>query len=92
MCDNCGCNVTDANRHLLDGDGGQTIEVLENLLHENDRQADHNREHFDEYGVLAINLMSGPGSGKTALLERTIHALPPGMRVAVIEGFEKCPF
>ena len=86
MCDNCGCNITDANRHLLDGDGTQTIEVLENLLHENDIQAEHNRAHFDEYGVFAVNLMSGPGSGKTSLLEATIDALPAGLRVAVIEG------
>ncbi len=86
MCDNCGCNVTDANRHLLGDDEHQTIEVLENLLHENDVQAEHNREHFDEYGVFAVNIMSGPGSGKTSLLEATIKALPAGMRVAVIEG------
>ena len=86
MCDNCGCNVTDANRHLLGDDEHQTIEVLENLLHENDVQAEHNREHFDEYGVFAVNIMSGPGSGKTSLLEATINALPAGLRVAVIEG------
>ena len=86
MCDNCGCNVTDANRHLLGDDEHQTIEVLENLLHENDVQAEHNREHFDEYGVFAVNLMSGPGSGKTSLLEATIKALPAGLKVAVIEG------
>jgi hydrogenase nickel incorporation protein HypB len=86
MCDNCGCNVTDANRHLLDADERHTIEVLEDLLHENDMQADHNREHFDDQGVFAINIMSGPGSGKTSLLEATIKALPRGLRVAVIEG------
>lgn len=86
MCDSCGCNVTDANRHLLEHDGTHTIDVLENLLHENDVQADHNRAHFDEHGVLAINMMSGPGSGKTGLLERTIQALPAGLRIAVIEG------
>lgn len=86
MCDNCGCNVTDANRHLLEGDGHHTIEVLENLLHENDIQADHNRAHFEEHGVFVVNIMSGPGSGKTSLLEATIHALPPGLRIAVIEG------
>jgi hydrogenase nickel incorporation protein HypB len=33
-----------------------------------------------------VNIMSGPGSGKTSLLEATIHALPPGLRIAVIEG------
>jgi len=86
MCDNCGCNVTDANRHLLESDEHHTIEVLENLLHENDIQADHNRAHFEEHGVFVVNIMSGPGSGKTSLLEATIHALPPGLRIAVIEG------
>jgi hydrogenase nickel incorporation protein HypB len=86
MCDNCGCNVTDANRHLLEDDETHTIEVLENLLHENDIQADHNRAHFEEHGVFAVNIMSGPGSGKTSLLEATIKALPPGVRIAVIEG------
>jgi len=86
MCDNCGCNVTDANRHLLDGDERHTIQVLEDLLHENDRQADHNRAHFDKHGVFAVNIMSGPGSGKTSLLEATIKALPAGVRIAVIEG------
>ncbi|HJV94049.1 MAG TPA: hydrogenase nickel incorporation protein HypB [Azonexus sp.] len=86
MCDNCGCNVTDANRHLLDGDQRHTIQVLEDLLHENDRQADHNRAHFDKHGVFAVNIMSGPGSGKTSLLEATIKALPAGVRIAVIEG------
>lgn len=86
MCDNCGCNVTDANRHRLDGDQRHTIQVLEDLLHENDRQADHNRAHFDKHGVFAVNIMSGPGSGKTSLLEATIKALPAGVRIAVIEG------
>ena len=86
MCDNCGCTVTDANRHLLDGDERRTIEVLEDLLHENDVQADHNRAHFEAHGVFAINIMSGPGSGKTSLLEATIKALPAGLRIAVIEG------
>lgn len=85
MCDNCGCNVTDGNRHLVEADH-RTIEVLEDLLHENDRQADHNRAHFDELGIFAVNLMSGPGSGKTLLLEATIKALPDYLRVAVIEG------
>lgn len=86
MCDNCGCSITDANRHLLDDDAHHTIEVLEDLLHENDLQADHNRAHFDDHGVLAINIMSSPGSGKTSLLEATIQALPAGLRIAVIEG------
>lgn len=62
------------------------VEVLENLLAANDRVARHNREHLDAHGVLAINLMSSPGAGKTSLLEATIEALRGRWRIAVIEG------
>jgi len=104
MCNTCGCNITDANRHLLDEEvghahhhhhhghdheapaGGNTVAVLKRLLDANDHAAAHNREHFDEYGVLAINLMSSPGSGKTRLLEATIEALGDTVRIGVIEG------
>ena len=83
MCDTCGCNITESNHHLVEKggqhamtkNGHEAIEVLQNLLHENNHRASHNREHFDKHGVLAINLMSSPGSGKTALLEATIDAL-----------------
>ncbi|AHF02505.1 hydrogenase nickel incorporation protein HypB [Marichromatium purpuratum 984] len=94
MCDTCGCNITPGNEHLVrDGgrharteDGRAAVSVLRNLLTENDRQARHNREHFDRHGVLAINLMSSPGAGKTRLLEATIEVLGPSCRIAVIEG------
>lgn len=94
MCDTCGCNITPGNRHLVvgngklarAGDGTTTVSVLQRLVSENDHQAQHNREHFDRHGVLALNLMSSPGSGKTALLEATIEALAGEFRVAVIEG------
>lgn len=94
MCDTCGCNITPANRHLVEGNGklaktgngGMAITVLKSLLTENDRIAAHNREHFDSRSVLAINLMSSPGAGKTALLESTILALDGKYNIAVIEG------
>ena len=63
MCDDCGCMVHDGNRHLVVAEERQTIEVLENLLQENDRQAVHIRQHLDQLGVFAVNLMSSPGSG-----------------------------
>ncbi len=94
MCDTCGCNVTPGNRHLVEAggklahthDGQASVEVLHGLLSENDRQAAHNHEHLDKHGVAAINLMSSPGAGKTALLEATIAALKDELRIAVIEG------
>ena len=81
MCDTCGCNVTPANEHLV-----ESVDVLKSLLDANDRQAAHNREHFARHGALAINLMSSPGAGKTALLEATIDALGETLKIAVIEG------
>ena len=95
MCDTCGCNITPGNEHLVRADGKlatteegkQAVTVLKSLLSENDHQAQHNRQHMDQHGVLAINLMSSPGSGKTALLEATIEAFKDsGLSIAVIEG------
>ncbi len=90
MCDTCGCNVTPGNRHLLEparpAGGPETVAVLQSLLAENDRVAAHNRAQLEAHGVLAVNLMSSPGSGKTALLEATIERLQPRWRIAVIEG------
>ncbi|MBV5278545.1 MAG: hydrogenase nickel incorporation protein HypB [Campylobacteraceae bacterium] len=62
----------------------KTIDVITKILDANDTQASHNREHFGEYGVLAVNLMSSPGSGKTTLLEATIDT--KALKLAVIEG------
>jgi hydrogenase nickel incorporation protein HypB len=57
-----------------------------NLLHANQDEADHNRAHFDQWGITCLNVMSSPGAGKTALLEKTLAALTPSLRIAVIEG------
>ncbi len=94
MCDTCGCNITHGNESLIrpggklekTESGREAVSVLHNLLHENDHTAKHNRDHFDQHNVLAINLMSSPGAGKTALLEATIQQLGEGLRIAVIEG------
>ena len=94
MCDTCGCNVTPANEHLIStggklertDSGREAITVLHDLLSENDHTALHNREHFNAHDVVAINLMSSPGAGKTSLLEATIKALGDEFRIAVIEG------
>ncbi len=92
MCDTCGCNITPGNRHLLAPplgrpSLGQTPEkILGSLLRHNDQQAEANRARLDGHGVLTVNLMSSPGSGKTALLESTIRQLDGALRIAVIEG------
>ncbi|MEI6146958.1 MAG: hydrogenase nickel incorporation protein HypB [Methylococcales bacterium] len=90
MCNTCGCNITPGNRPLVLAEkpkrGLTTVSVLQNLLSNNNHQAEHNRSHFDAAKVLVINLMSSPGSGKTALLEATIKHLADSLKLAVIEG------
>jgi len=92
MCRDCGCSLgpaaTRAPLAAAPSTPGrtETIEVITAILGENDRVAAHNREHFDAQGVLALNLMSSPGAGKTSLLEATIRALDGRLKVAVVEG------
>ncbi|TCS71723.1 hydrogenase nickel incorporation protein HypB [Sulfuritortus calidifontis] len=89
MCDTCGCNLTPGNRQFAYKPvepSATTVSVLKGLLQKNDDQAAHNRAHFDARGILALNLMSSPGSGKTALLEATLAALKDEFNCAVIEG------
>ena len=90
MCNTCGCNITPGNRPFVLAEkpkrGVTTVSVLQNLLSQNNHQAEHNRSHFDAAKVLVINLMSSPGSGKTALLEATIKRLRESLNIAVIEG------
>jgi hydrogenase nickel incorporation protein HypB len=56
------------------------------VLSENDRIAAELRARFRQHGVLCVNLISSPGSGKTSLLERTLAKLPGESRVAVLTG------
>ena len=60
--------------------------VLEGVLDANDALAQANREQFDRTGTYAINMMSSPGAGKTALLERTLEQLRNQLRLGVLEG------
>jgi hydrogenase nickel incorporation protein HypB len=76
MCESCGC-----------GDEAVVpVEVHDHLLATNDRMASHTRTHFEELGVLAINLMGSPGSGKTALLEATARIAQGRMRLGALSG------
>lgn len=61
------------------------INVVQSVLKANDALAVGNRQRLSTAGVLAVNIMSAPGSGKTSLLERTIPALAP-QKCAVLVG------
>lgn len=96
MCDTCGCpSPTDTSHehrhdHSHDHDHNKkdpkTVDVRSSLFAANDALAKANREHFDEIGAVALNLISSPGSGKTTLLEHTIEALRGEINIGVIEG------
>jgi len=62
------------------------INVVRSVLEANDTIARANRECLDQAEVLALNITSAPGSGKTSLLEKTIPALAPEFACAVIVG------
>ena len=75
MCESCGCG----DETLV------TVDVHDRILARNETEAAHNRETFRRRGILAVNIMGSPGSGKTAVLEATAHALAP-RRLAAIAG------
>ena len=62
------------------------VEVRQNVLKKNDLQARELRRRFREAGVAVVSLVSSPGSGKTAFLEKTLTALHASHRVAALVG------
>jgi len=62
------------------------ITIERNILAKNDEVAGRNRAILAEHDIVALNLVSSPGSGKTSLLERTLEALAGKTSIAVIEG------
>ena len=77
MCTTCGCGDPEL----------VPVELHEKILAGNDRTARHNREHFLEAGVVALNVMGSPGSGKTAVLEATARgAAAKGWRLAAVSA------
>lgn len=62
------------------------VEVRQNILKENDVLARELRSRFTHAGVLVVNLVSGPGAGKTALLETTLRTMRERYKVAALTG------
>ncbi len=101
MCATCGCdhNASTSIQQIGDHDhshhhgnghshthGKTMVEVEKDVLHENNLLAERNRGYFDAKNILAMNLVSSPGSGKTSLLERTLTDLKQQFPFYVIEG------
>lgn len=68
------------------GEGHRVVQVHQAILEGNDRQAERNRGYFRALDILALNLVSSPGSGKTELVRRTIERLSGQLRVGVVVG------
>jgi len=64
----------------------RTIEVREQVMARNNELAAEVRRRLEQHRVPAFNLVSGPGAGKTALLERTLQTLGQEFRLAVVTG------
>ncbi len=62
------------------------IKVVRKVLAVNEKMAEQNRKFFAEKGVFVLNVMSSPGSGKTATLEKTLSYIMPEIKCAVIVG------
>jgi hydrogenase nickel incorporation protein HypB len=62
------------------------VEVRRNVLKQNDQLAGALRERFREAGVFVVSIVSSPGSGKTALLEKTLNRFRCEYRVAALVG------
>jgi hydrogenase nickel incorporation protein HypB len=64
----------------------ERLPIERKVLSENDRVAEGLRARFAEHGILCLNLVSSPGSGKTSLLERTLESFGESQHVAVLTG------
>jgi hydrogenase nickel incorporation protein HypB len=64
----------------------KVINLNMDILSENNRLAERNRGYFEGKHVLALNMVSSPGSGKTTILEQTIRAMIAARKIFVIEG------
>ena len=95
MCATCGCGAEDrhggeehhAHHHGAEGDErARTIRLEHDVLGKNRGFAAENRRRLDAAGIFAVDVLGGPGAGKTALLERLLRDRAPGEPIAVIEG------
>jgi hydrogenase nickel incorporation protein HypB len=76
----------DHSHHHHDHASSRVIEVHQSIFAANDRLAERNRGFFSALGLLVLNVLSSPGSGKTTFLQRTIEKLGQPGRIGVIVG------
>ena len=99
MCTTCGCtqpekavtirshgDIIDNQHHAVMAAEKTVISLEQDILSKNNLLAARNRGYFEAKLMLSLNLVSSPGSGKTAILERTISDLNADLPIFVIEG------
>jgi len=72
--------------HEQDHGHAREISLELDIMHKNDLLAERNRGYFEAKNIYALNLVSSPGSGKTAILERTIKESGNPSGIYIIEG------
>lgn len=75
-----------AHSHAPGMSQSRMVQIEQDILSKNNEYADANRLLFANRGILALNLVSSPGSGKTSLLVRTLRDLQDDISLSVIEG------
>ena len=83
----------DDHSHVHDHSHGDSrwVRVEQDILSKNNAYAAENRRLFIDRGMLVLNLVSSPGSGKTSLLTRTLRELSGELSMSVIEGDQQTP-
>ena len=79
MCEDCGCTPVSDHHHIH-------LDINTPILAHNEAIASRNRDWLQARQICAINLISSPGSGKTALLEATLDRLAGRVSCAVLTG------
>src|ERR1039458_4647696 len=75
-----------AHTHEPESEAHRTVEVRRAILEKNDRLAERNRGFFRARGLLVLNFLSSPGSGKTTFIRESVRKLGPDLKTGVIVG------
>jgi hydrogenase nickel incorporation protein HypB len=83
MCGDCGCEEGNKEYFAVEE---TTHHVTLDILQKNKEIAHNNHHWFHDHHVMAVNMMSSPGSGKTFLLEKTFQEMRNRLKMAVLVG------
>jgi hydrogenase nickel incorporation protein HypB len=78
--------VAHEHAHEEGAEARRTVEVRRAILDKNDRLAERNRGYFRARGLLVLNFLSSPGSGKTTFIRESVRKLGPELKAGVIVG------